>query len=164
MPKDDLYWRIATSEADLEFGANFFIRGIPIPDNLVFTEFVVQEEAGLGGLHNHGYSRVVLTWLNLKQKEIGAIVDFTTSNPVYATVPNNTHSSRAYNWVDIQAVPVIRNQTGFKNGSRGMAIDAFELTFNDVVILNSPSTIVGGIAGLELDFSKIRSSIGFAVL
>lgn len=147
---DFLYYRIATTLAGLEKGANFFVLGLPPPNLPLFQPDSVRQPGGQGGERRHGYIQVSLLWLTLTLDQGFIIYDLITqaeatggqgNGTLYLTVPRVDGSAGGVSWVDISGVALMPQFSPVQD-SRGALYENVVLRLNNVTVEATPSTVV----------------------
>lgn len=149
--KFDFLYRLASSQAGLETGSNFFIHGIPVPDFATYADHSVRRAQALGGVARHGFEVAVLTWELLSTGPAHYIQDLITQQEVidgvgnailFATVIKSTASSEGPEWVDISGRAHMPNWTPDRGGA-GFVYSDVTLTINNATVVSNPSTVIG---------------------
>lgn len=138
-------WRLATSEANLEFGW-FQNLGLPECTN-DFQTFAVRVPRGDGDQAVHGYQSDTLVWNDLDSKPLTilqGIVNEVRNNGgiVFATVPR-LNGDGGVGWIDVSGFAYILDIT--RNTERVInrrVAAGVTLQINNITVLNDPSTAV----------------------
>lgn len=137
-------YRIATSEANLAKGANFFIRGLPPPDQCFVNEWSAERPVDQGGVARLGYKSVILQWLILTSKQRKSIEDLIDTMESTAGVgqaqPYLTVPISDLHWIDIYGYVAMPKWTPV-SGSNGAAFEDVRLVINNYTVVNDPSTV-----------------------
>jgi hypothetical protein len=141
---ENLYYRIATSQAGLESGANFFIRGIPRPDLAPFADFTQRFPQSQGGQTRQGNSNSSLFWSRLHFDAAGVLrglieIAEAGSGLLYFTLPRQDAKHSGVSWIDVSARPVMPEWTPLEEVL--FIYENVTLRLNNVTVLATPSTV-----------------------
>ena len=142
-------WRIAITEADLEFGYLFAL-DIPPPTTPSFEDHSERIAQGQGGIATLGYARAEWLWTNVIPTTTFLIRDtvkqalLTANNRIFITLDRSNGTKPGRDWIDVSAVPHIPvHQMGSPNSGASNAFHSqLTLVLNNIQIINDPSTAV----------------------
>lgn len=144
MYKNYKRFRLAQTETGLEKGANFFILGLPPPDQVQPNEWVAERPVDQGGIARLGNKSVTLQWLTLtsrQRKTIKDLIDTMESTAgvgqaqPYLTIPlDDVH------WIDIKGYVAMPTWTPYPN-TPGEGFRDVRLVINNYTVVNDPSTV-----------------------
>lgn len=142
--KDFQNFRIATTLAGLNKGY-FFLRKIAPPATATFKGFSQTVPQSEGGLAQHGFKNVTLSWVNADPRTLYYLKKYVDevlsgSKRIYMTVPYNDGTKPGRRFVDISGRPhpIDAAEGGIIDGG-GMFFESFQLFINDVTIINDPA-------------------------
>lgn len=140
----NLYYRIATTQAALETGANFFVRGLPKPELPTFADHSERVPKSQGGEARQGYINVSLLWLRLDSGQAGVLRGLIETAEagaglLYLTVPRVDAKAIGSSWVDVSGIPIMPQWESLQGGL--WVYENVVLRLNSVVVLSTPSTV-----------------------
>jgi hypothetical protein len=140
---ENLYYRIALTQAALETGANFFVRGLPRPELPTFADHAERVPKSQGGEARQGYSSVSLLWLRLDGGQAGVLRGLIEAAEagaglLYLTAPRVDAKHSGASWVDLSGIPLMPQWESLQGGL--WVYENVVLRLNAVVILATPST------------------------
>lgn len=139
-----LFYRIATTQAALEKGANFFVIGLPRPDLVTFADHSERVPQSQGGEARQGYINTSLLWLRLDSGQAGVLRGLIEAAEagaglLYLTVPRTDAKHTGVSWVDVSGIPIMPNWESLQ--ASPWTYENVTLKLNAVVILATPSTV-----------------------
>lgn len=144
-----LFYRMATTLADLEAGANFFLLGIREPTVANFVDHSVTYPQSEGGQARQGDNQATLFWNELVSDEAAAIrekiiaaeaITETGNGILYVTMPKNDASSYSPGWVDLSGVAVMPQWVP-EQGTKGLIFANVTLLLKKVTVETEPSSV-----------------------
>lgn len=144
-----LFYRIATTQAGLEKGANFFVRGISEPDLVTFSDHSERKPQSTGGEARQGYTQVSILWNELTAVGARAIKELIESAEVtpgqgqgtlWLTIPRTDAPVTGVSWVDLSGT-VIMPQWEPRQRARGLVYENVVLRLNNCTVAATPSTV-----------------------
>lgn len=147
----NLFYRMATTLAGLETGANFFILELPLPF-VDFQGYTTTRPQSLGGLARHGYRSCTLSWEQLNPVAAHAIDNIIKTNEstagvgnavIYVTVPLNDAFYDDVVFADLSGRAHLPrwNANGLAVGG---SYESPSLVLNNVTVEAVPSTVDTG--------------------
>lgn len=141
---ENLFYRIALTQAALETGSNFFVRGLPRPDLVTFADHTERVPKSQGGEARQGYHHVSLLWLRLESGAAGVLRGLIESAEaatglIYLTVPRTDAKAIGPSWVDLSGLPAMPQWENLQNGL--FVYENVTLRLNNCVLLATPSTV-----------------------
>lgn len=146
---ENLFYRIALTQAGLETGANFFVRGLPRPDLPTFADHSERFPKSQGGESRQGYIVASLLWLQLSFDAAGVIRDLIEQAEVtgghglgtlYVTMPRTDARRIGVSWVDVSGYVAMPNWASLQ-GADGKAYENVILALNNCTLRAEPSTV-----------------------
>lgn len=143
---ESLFYRIALTQAGLETGANFFVRGLPHPDLVTFADYTERVPKSQGSEARQGYINTSLLWLRLDSGAAGVLRGLieqaeAAAGLLYLTVPRTDAKFAGVAWVDLSGIPLMPQWDNLQ-GANGLAYENVTLRFNAVTVLATPSTVM----------------------
>lgn len=141
---ENLFYRIALTQAGLETGANFFVRGLPRPDLPTFKDYSERLPKGQGGESRQGYINASLLWLRLDSGAAGVLRGLIESAEagsglIYLTIPRVDAKHTGASWIDLSGTPLMPNWENLQGGPFIYENVVFEV--NNCTVLATPSTV-----------------------
>lgn len=141
----NLFYRIALTQAGLESGANFFVRGLPRPDLPTFADFTERVPQSQGGEARQGYINGSLLWLRLDSGAAGVLRGLIEqaeagAGLLYLTVPRTDAKAIGPSWIDVSGIPIMPNWEGLQGSP--FVYENVVLRLNNVTVLATPSTVM----------------------
>lgn len=145
----NLFYRIAITLAGLEKGANFFLLGLPKPDQVSFNDHAVRRPQGGGGEGRHGHSNIRLLWLRFLAEqanvlrtliEAAEVTGGQGNGTIYLTLPKTIATSAGVAWVDISGIAIMPPWETLAS-TDGLVYENVILRLNDVTVEAEPSTV-----------------------
>jgi hypothetical protein len=146
MAREDMNWRIATTEAGLPNGS-MVARGIGVPLQPEPADHSVKRGRSQGGSGHYGYKKYRLLWRNLDERQASdlrrLVGDVRTSKlPLYVTGQWFDEANPYSRWVDLRGEPELDDMAPQPPIS-GRGINVYGtvvLTLNNVDLVNDPAT------------------------
>lgn len=145
MNLDGWRWRIATTEAGLQYGA-FALLNVPIPTQAPYYDHSSVVPQSDGRQASHGYTNITLLWDELTQSEMNALRSIVHDvriklGVIYLTIERQDGTTPASSFIDISGNPGVLRWTGASPYNRTMQKSGknIELFVNHVTIINDPS-------------------------
>lgn len=140
----NLFYRIALTQAALETGSNFFVRGLPKPELPTFADHSERVPRSQGGEARQGYINLSLLWLRLDSGQAGVLRGLIETAEagaglLYLTVPRVDAKHIGVSWCDLSGIPSMPQWESLQNGL--WIYENVILKLNAVVILATPSTV-----------------------
>lgn len=138
-------YRLATTEAGLATGANFFILQLPRPDLVTYADHAARFPAGRGGESRQGFESVSLLWNRLSASQAATLRRIITAAEVtggpgngtlYLTLPKANASS---GWIDVSGIALMPEWV--PEGGEAQGYGNVLLRLNAVTVENDPSTV-----------------------
>ena len=141
---DNLHYRIAITQAALETGANFFVRGIPKPDLVTFSDHTERVPKSQGSEARQGYTNASILWMRLDSGQAGVLRGLIESAEagsglLYLTVPRVDAKATGPSWVDLSGIPIMPNWENLQDGL--FVYENVTLKLNACLLLATPSTV-----------------------
>ena len=145
----NVWFRLALSLNGLNQGANFYILGIPVPDDTQFQENSVRRPSGIGGETRLGYSVLTWTWTTLLAESALAIREVIEAaeaiggkgnGTVYFTSVRGDAKSGEVLWIDGHGIARMPEWTSGE-GALGRSYANVQFIINNVTIDRQPSNI-----------------------
>lgn len=131
-------WRIAASEAALPKGM-FIQWRLPPPETVDYKPFSEIVPAAEGSSNQTGYTKVVLTWVNMTRIELAILrrkVDSLGRNTrLFMTVDKNIGTKPSEEWTDISGYPQLSYPTRDAAGRSTTGVYPVQLILNNVTDL-----------------------------
>ena len=142
-------WRLALTEAELEFGWLFTL-DIPPPTTPTYEDYTERIAQGEGGVATLGYARAEWLWTNVIPTTTFLIKDLVrqallfSDKRIFVTLDRSNGTGPGRDWVDVSAVPQLPTQTmgGPQSGASNAFHSQVTLVLNNIQIINDPSTVV----------------------
>lgn len=145
------YWyrfRIASTLAGLDTGANFFIRGLPRPQMAQFNDHATRRSQAQGGVARHGYNTAALLFTRLSAAQARTLDALITAAEAAGGVGNGTlyltlpRTLAASVWIDVSGIVERPDWANLVDeGSEGRSYANVRVNFNAVAIEAEPSTV-----------------------
>lgn len=139
-------YRLATTEAGLSTGANFFILGLPPPNLPDYRDHAARFPAGRGGESRQGFESVSILWNRLSASQAATLRRLieaaeVTGGPgngtLYLTLPKA--NAGGVGWIDVSGIALMPEWTPEGGEAQGYANVLLRL--NAVTVENDPSTV-----------------------
>lgn len=143
------FWRIGISETTLESG-RFANLNLPYPSVSTFQDYRAVRTRGDGSASLHGRSSVTLLFDILTSEQgwtVRHIVEqsLAATGRVFLTIPRADGAKPGYDWIDVSGVPhrpTVSGAGSYNGRSGDVYFQNYQLTVDDVQILNDPSDFV----------------------
>ena len=141
---ENLFYRIALTQAALETGSNFFVRGLPRPDLVTFADHAERVPKSQGGEARQGYINGSLLWLRLSMDAAGVLRGLIEAAEagaglLYLTVPRVDAKHTGVSWVDVSGIPIMPQWENLQGAP--FIYENCVLRLNAVTVLATPSTV-----------------------
>jgi hypothetical protein len=142
----DHRYRLATTEAGLATGANFFILGLPRPDLVTYADHAARFPAGRGGESRQGFEGVSVLWNRLsasqaatlrRKIEAAEVTGGAGNGTLYLTLPSA--NAGGLHWLDVSGIALMPEWTPEGGEAQGYANVLLRL--NAVTVENDPSNV-----------------------
>jgi hypothetical protein len=142
----DHRYRLATTEAGLAKGANFFILRLPRPDLVTYADHATRFPAGRGGESRQGFESVSVLWNRLSASqaatlrriiEAAEVTGGQGNGTLYLTLPK-ANAGGEY-WIDVSGIALMPEWT--PEGGEAQGYVNVLLRLNAVTVENDPSTV-----------------------
>lgn len=142
MFKHDMFWRIAVSEAELDTVGYFFIRRIPPPIHFQYLDYSLKIDASDGRQGKQGFNRGSMQFQEIAIADAHTLIAVmkAANDKPYLTV-DLQDADTTNHWVDIQAWVKYPDISTLPL-SRAKVIRNLIFEFNNIIIINDPTTII----------------------
>src|SRR3990172_11992768 len=142
---ENLFYRIALTQAALETGSNFFVRGLPKPDLVTFFDHTERVSKSQGGEARQGYINGSLLWLRLPMDAAGVLRGLIEAAEagtglIYVTIPRVDAKHTGISWIDISCIPIMPNWESLQGTM--FVYENVTLKYNAAIVLATPSTVM----------------------
>jgi len=142
---ENLFYRIALTQAALETGSNFFVRGLPKPDLVTFTDHTERVPKSQGAEARQGYINGSLLWLRLSMDAAGVLRGLIEAAEagtglIYLTIPRVDAKHTGVSWIDISGIPIMPNWESLQGTI--FVYENVTLKYNAAIVLATPSTVM----------------------
>ena len=137
-------YRIANVLADITKGA-LFVRGIPAPDQPMYSDYSTRSDLTSGGQALRGFSVVTWMWDELLLSQSNDIIELVETaldagNPLYLTIDLGWGGRYGRNyWVDVSGTPVVPEVNPVARRGAWLTRN-FILKVVDLTVENDPAT------------------------